>query len=69
MNTAIIDFKTPRKLFELEAQSFVVLSFDLYGTTFIDLAVLHFVSKLLHIQKIIFEVGALKTVYCLFTMN
>ncbi len=33
MSTEIIDFKTPGKPFEFEVQSFVVLSFDLRGTT------------------------------------
>ena len=37
MSTEIIDFKTPSKLFELEVRGFVVLSFDLYGTTLIEL--------------------------------
>ncbi len=39
MSTEIIDFKTPNKLFELEVQGFVVLSFDLHVTTLIELAV------------------------------
>ena len=39
MSTEIIDFKTPGKLFELEVRGFVVLSFDLHGTTLIELAV------------------------------
>jgi hypothetical protein len=33
---ANIDFKTPSKPFELEVQGFVVLSYDLYGTTLIE---------------------------------
>ena len=39
MSTEIIDFKTPNKLFELEVRGFVVLSFDLHGTTLTELAV------------------------------
>ena len=37
MNTEIIDFKTPSKLFELEVRGFVVLTF-----TLIELAVYNF---------------------------
>ncbi len=39
MSTVIIDFNTPNKLFELELRCFVVLSFNLHGTTLIELVV------------------------------
>ena len=39
MSTEIIDFKTPSKPFEFEVRGFVVLSFNLHGTTLIELAV------------------------------
>ena len=39
MRTEIINFQTPSKLFELEVQGFVVLSFDFSRTTLIELAV------------------------------
>ena len=39
MSIEIIDFKTPSKPFEFEVRGFVVLSFNLHGTTLIELAV------------------------------
>jgi hypothetical protein len=39
MSTGIIDFKIPSKLFDLDVRGFEVLSFDLRGTTLIELAV------------------------------
>ena len=42
MSTEIIDFKTPSKLFELKVRGFVVLGFDLDGTTLIELPVYGF---------------------------
>ena len=39
MSTEIIDFKTPSKPLEFEVRGLVVVSFDLNGTTLIELAV------------------------------